>query len=339
MLSKFKKVLFLGALSWCFLSKAGFCQELNIVTSAFPQYDFVRAIVKDKAKVSMLLKIGADAHSFEPTPKDLIAIENSSLFVYNGGENEEWLLDFLKGLSHKPHMLAFCEMVKTRPEEHLEGVDEEHHHGHHHGHQTEASLEHNLDAEHEHEQHADADHEHEHGFDEHVWTSPRNDIIILEKLCAEIVALDRDNKDFYEKNTRDYIARFKKIDEEYQKIVKEGFTHTIVFGDRFPLLYFAKDYSLEYFAAFSGCSNETEVSARTMSFLIEKSREKKVPVIFKIELSSPSIADTIADEVGAQVMTFNTGHNLTLEQFKRGTTMADLFEMNYIPLKTALGHK
>ena len=102
-------------------------------------------------------------------------------------------------------------------------------------------------------------------------------------------------------------------------------------------MYFAKDYGLEYYAAFSGCSNETEVSARTMSYLIDKAKEKKVPVIFKIELSSPSLAKTIAEEVGAEVMTFNSGHNLSVEQFEKGINMADLFEMNYMPLKKALG--
>ena len=329
MLKEFIRVLFLGTLFVLFLNKACRAQKLNIVTSAYPQYDFVRAIVKDRAKVSMLLKIGTEAHSFEPSPKDLIAIENASLFVCNGGENEEWLADFVDSLSVKPQTMTFTDLVQIRPEEPPAGVRELHEHHH------DLMSTHEYEKEHMHKH--DHEHEHDYAFDEHVWTSPRNDIVILEKLCEKIVSLDRDNQEFYERNAREYIERFHKIDDEYQRIVSLAPLKTIIFGDRFPLLYFAKDYGLEYYAAFSGCSNETEVSAHTMSYLIEKAKEKKVPVIFKIELSSPSLAKTIADEVGAEVMTFNSGHNLSVEQFEKGITMADLFEMNYRPLKMALG--
>ncbi|MBQ9219749.1 metal ABC transporter substrate-binding protein [Succinivibrio sp.] len=285
-------------------------KELNIIATNFPQYDFVKNITKDKANVTMLLKIGAEAHSYEPTPKDLIAIEKSDLFVYNGGENDEWIENFLKDNLSKLNSFAFTKEVSLRAEEEVEGM------------QPEAEKEHE-DGE-------------EQGFDEHVWTSPKNDEVILNKLCEAIVKLDPENKDYYEKNASDYINRFKELDQKYSEVISTSKNKTLVFGDRFPLLYFAKDYGLNYYAAFKGCSNETEVSASTIKFLIDKAEQLKAPVIFKIELSSDNIASTIAESVNAKVMTFNSGHNITVEEFKAGRTMADLFSDNIPALKEAL---
>lgn len=285
-------------------------KELNIIATNFPQYDFVKNITKDKANVTMLLKIGAEAHSYEPTPKDLIAIEKSDLFVYNGGENDEWIENFLKDNLSKLNSFAFTKEVSLRAEEEVEGM------------QPEAE-----------EEHEDGE---EQGFDEHVWTSPKNDEVILNKLCEAIVKLDPENKDYYEKNASDYINRFKELDQKYSEVISTSKNKTLVFGDRFPLLYFAKDYGLNYYAAFKGCSNETEVSASTIKFLIDKAEQLKSPVIFKIELSSDNIASTIAESVNAKVMTFNSGHNITVEEFKAGRTMADLFSDNIPALKEAL---
>ncbi|MDY6416277.1 MAG: metal ABC transporter substrate-binding protein [Succinivibrio dextrinosolvens] len=285
-------------------------KELNIIATNFPQYDFVKNITKDKANVTMLLKIGAEAHSYEPTPKDLIAIEKSDLFVYNGGENDEWIENFLKDNLSKLNSFAFTKEVSLRAEEEVEGM------------QPEAE-----------EEHEDGE---EQGFDEHVWTSPKNDEVILNKLCEAIVKLDPENKDYYEKNASDYINRFKELDQKYSEVISTSKNKTLVFGDRFPLLYFAKDYGLNYYAAFKGCSNETEVSASTIKFLIDKAEQLKAPVIFKIELSSDNIASTIAESVNAKVMTFNSGHNITVEEFKAGRTMADLFSDNIPALKEAL---
>ncbi len=287
-------------------------KELNIIATNFPQYDFVKNITKDKANVTMLLKIGAEAHSYEPTPKDLIAIEKSDLFVFNGGENDEWIENFLKDNLDKLNTFAFTKEVSLRDEEEVEGMQPE------------------AEEEHEHE---DGE---EHEFDEHVWTSPKNDVVILNKLCQAIVKLDPENKDFYEKNAAEYIGRFNELDKKYSEIISSSKNKTLIFGDRFPLLYFVKDYGLNYYAAFKGCSNETEVSASTIKFLIDKAEQLKAPVIFKIELSSDNIASTIAETVNAKVMTFNTGHNITVEEFKAKRTMADLFNDNLPALKAAL---
>ncbi len=294
------------------LPNCAFAKDLNIIATNFPQYDFVKNITKDKAKVSMLLKIGAEAHSYEPTPKDLIAIQNSDLFVFNGGENDEWIEDFLKENLNKLHTFEFTKVVALRDEEEIEGMQKEEEHHHHDG------------------------DEEEHEFDEHVWTSPKNDVIILNKLCQAIVELDPENKAFYEKNASDYINKFNELDKNYQDIINNSKNKTLIFGDRFPLLYFVKDYGLNYYAAFKGCSNETEVSASTIKFLIDKANQNKTPVVFKIELSSDQIASTIAESVNAKVRTFNTGHNLTVDEFKNNKTMVDSFNENLPVLKEAL---
>ncbi len=290
-------------------------KDLSIIATNFPQYDLVRHIVGDKAKVQMLLKLGAEAHSFEPTPKDLIAIQSSDLFVYNGGENDEWIEPLLESSDKKLNTFAFTKAVSLREEEEKDGMEKEH--------------------DHDDEDEADDEHE-EIEYDEHVWTSPLNDIRILKELSSKVIALDPENKAYYEANTNAYIKEFEEIDSNYKAIINKAKHKTLIFGDRFPLLYFVKDYGLDYFAAFKGCSNETEVSAATVKFLIDKAKTNKAPVIFKIELTNDAIAKTIAEAVDAKVLTFNTGHNLSVEQFEKGTSLTDLFKLNYAVLKEAL---
>ena len=304
MLSKLLRVFaLLGSLM---LSDCALAKELNIVTTNFPQYDFVNHIVKNKAKVIMLLKPGAQAHSFEPTPKDIISIQNSDLFVYNGGENDEWIEKLIKNSNNQIQHFSFVSSVNLREEE--DGDEHDHHH--------------------------DSDEEVE--YDEHVWTSPKNDIIILNKLCKKIISLDPDNAQFYMANTAEYIKEFVVLDKKFTKISELSKNKLLIFADRFPLLYFVKDYNLDYYAAFKGCSSENEVSAATLKFLIDKTIQNNIKVIFKIELSSDQIANTVARQTNAKVYTFNTGHNVTVEQLKNDVSVASLFESNIDYLIEAL---
>lgn len=297
------------------LSNYTFAKELNIVTTSFPQYDFVNHIVKNKAKVTMLLKPGAQAHSFEPTPKDIIRIKSSDLFVFNGGENDEWIEKIIDNSNIQIQHFSFVSSVKLREEETKEGMqveNEENEDSHHH----------------------DSDEKTE--FDEHVWTSPRNDILLLNKLCRKIVSLDPENAQFYMANTADYIKEFVELDKKFTEISKNAKNKLLIVADRFPLLYFVKDYNLDYYAAFKGCSSENEVSAATMKFLIDKTKQNNIKVIFKIELSSELIANTVAAQTGAKVYTFNTGHNVTVDQLKNNVSLASLFRENIESLKEAL---
>ncbi len=317
-------IAFLGLSS--LISSTASAEPLSIIATNFPQYDLVKHIVKDKAQVKMLLKTGAEAHSFEPSPQDLIDISKASLFVYNGGENDEWVDNFLEGTDVKPETFAFTEQVVLREEESIQGMQEDEHH--HHGDEAEEHHDH---------AHSHADHDHEEvEFDEHVWTSPKNNIVLIDKLLAKISSLDPENQEFYKKNAQTYSQEFSDLDKEFTKLIENAPVKTVIFGDRFPLLYFVKDYGLGYFAAFKGCSNETEVSASTLKFLIDKAKDTKAKVIFKIELSSSDIADTVAEAAGARVLTFQTGHNLTVEEFKAGKSLADLYNEDLKVLKEAL---
>lgn len=314
MLSKLLRVFAL--LGSVMLSDCALAKELNIVTTNFPQYDFVNHIVKNKAKVIMLLKPGAQAHSFEPTPKDIISIQNSDLFVYNGGENDEWIEKLIKNSNNQIQHFSFVSSVNLREEETKEGMQSEEEDGD------------------EHDHHHDSDEEVE--YDEHVWTSPKNDIIILNKLCKKIISLDPDNAQFYMANTAEYIKEFVVLDKKFTKISELSKNKLLIFADRFPLLYFVKDYNLDYYAAFKGCSSENEVSAATLKFLIDKTIQNNIKVIFKIELSSDQIANTVARQTNAKVYTFNTGHNVTVEQLKNDVSVASLFESNIDYLIEAL---
>ena len=290
--------------------------KLTIVTTNFPSYDFVRAVVKDNKDVElkMLLKPGAESHDFEPTPQDIIDIKNSDLFIYTGGESDEWISDILDDIdTDKTKVIKMMDLVDVKEEEIVEGMEDEEHE--------------------EEEEHHD---EEEVEYDEHVWTSPVNAIKIVNALRDEVVSIDNDNKKVYEDSVKEYTDKLEKIDNEFKDIVKNAKRKEIIFGDRFPLRYFVDEYNLKYYAAFPGCSAQTEASAKTISYLVDKVKEDKIPVVFHIELSNGKIAEAISKETGAKVLEFNTAHNISQKDFDAGVTYVDIMEENTKVLKEAL---
>lgn len=277
-----------------------------IMTTNFPCYDFVRAIVGEDSsfEVKMLLSPGQEIHDFEPSPKDLGQVFDSSLFVYVGGESESWVSKVFNSTDfNQVNALRLLDLVDTLDEEVKEGMEEE---------------------------------EEEREVDEHVWTSPKRAITIIQKLKDKIISLDEENAEIYEENTAKYLAKIKDIDLEFQDIVSHSRNKKMVFGDRFPFLYFARDYGIDYYAAFPGCSSSTEVSAKTLKFLIQKVSEEHIPVVFHIEFSTHKIAETIAAETQAKVLEFHSGHTISLEEFKSNITYVDLMKRNVEALKEAL---
>ena len=326
--------------------------KLKIVTTNFAEYDFARQITGDKADVKMLLKPGAESHSYEPSPQDIKTIQDSDLFVYVGGDSDEWVGDILESMDKKPNTFKLMDAVDLMEEEVKEGMVHEHHHDdeheHEHEHEEHADKheheheEHADKHEHEHEEHADK-HEHEHEehadepeMDEHVWTSPVNAIKIVEKMSAEIIKLDPNNADTYKKNTEEYIKKLQKLDGEFREVVNNGKRKEIVVGDRFPFLYFVKEYGIEYYAAFPGCSTDTDTNPATIAFLTEKVKEDNIPVVFHIELSNEQMSKAIAEATGAKSELLNAVHNISDEDFKKGVTYIDLMEHNVEVLKEAL---
>lgn len=298
-------------------------ETLRIVTTIFPQYDFVRQIAGENASLQMLLKPGEETHSYEPTPQDIIAIQKADLFIYVGGENDSWVEDILESPEMKQvNTLRLVDCVETLEEEHVEGMQEE-------------RGEHDHEEEDEHSSHESE--EHDHTMDEHVWTSPKNAACIVNEITEQLCSLDESRAAEYEENAKKYTEQLLKLDEQFRQVVDQADSHTLLFGDRFPFRYFADEYDLQYYAAFPGCASDTEPSAATMAFLINKVREEQIPVILKMELSNENIAYAIAEATGAEVKVFYSCHNLTAEEYEAGETYLSLMQKNVETLKEALG--
>ena len=292
--------------------------RLNVVSTVFAEYDFLRNIAGDAIHLTMLLTPGADLHTFEPTPKDMASVQNADLFVTIGGESDAWAEKIIRSVdSDSLHTIRLMDMVDIVEEETVEGMQGE----------EEPSEAHDSHAE---------ENEEKKEFDEHVWTSPKNAIQIVNGLKDTLCDLDSTNKETYQKNAASYIKKLQKLDEKFEEITKNAKRHTIIVGDRFPFRYFADAYNLEYYAAFPGCSTETGASAETIAFLIDKVKEEQIPVVFHVELSSEMISNTICDETGAKKKQLNAVHNISRTDFTAGKGYLELMEENLPVLKEAL---
>lgn len=309
-------------------------KKMKIVTTIFPPYDFAKKIGGDKADVSLLLKPGAESHTYEPTPQDIKKIQESDIFIYTGGENDDWVKKILASMGDKkPKVLKLVDMVKTVEEEHVEGMQEE---DHDHDKDKHKKGDHDKD-EHKGDSHKKDKHEEsEHEIDEHVWTSPKNADKIAKTIYEEMAKVDKDNKDKFEKNYKELKGQLDDLDKEIREVVKNGKRKTILFGDRFPFRYLAKEYGLKYYAAFSGCSKDAEASAQTVKFLINKVKKEKLPVVFTIEMSNGKVAKSIVEATGAKQLMLHSLHNLTEDELKAKKTYVDLMKDNIKNLKQAL---
>ena len=294
-------------------------EGLNIVCTVFPAYDFAREIAGEKANVVLLVPPGSEAHSFEPTPQDIIRIENCDLLLCNGGESEAWLEEILEGRENDILTLTMMDCVETLEEENKEGMQATEH----------SHEEHN---EHEHEEHG-----HEEEYDEHVWTSPVNAELIVSALCERLCEIDPENSSFYRANWKYYVAELQELDTAFRKTVENGKFDTLIFADRFPVRYFVEEYGLDYYAAFPGCADDTEPSARTVAFLIDKVREEGIPAVMFIEFSNEKMADVICEDTGCEKLLFHSCHSVSAEQLKNGVSYLELMWANVESLKEALG--
>ena len=378
---KFTIVFLALVAALAFASSALAADPIKVVTTNFPGYDFVRAVGGNLVQIKMLLPPGAESHSFEPTPKDMIEIQGADLFVATGGENEEWVERILESFGKSaPKTVRMIEMVDAVPEKIVEGMEHDHDHDHDrhddhdhdthddhdhdthddhdhdrhddhdhdthddhdhdrhddHDHDTHDDHDHDTHDDHDHDTHDDHDHDHEIELDEHVWTSPRNAMIIVNKLGKTLSELDPANADVYAANAGAYAAKLADLDKEYKDLVAGAVRKTIIVGDRFPLRYLADAYGLNYFAAFTGCSTDTEASAGTIAFLIDEVKEHQIPIVFYIEFSNQKIANAIAEATGAKTREIHSAHNVSKQDFESGVTYYDLMKKNLIVLKEAL---
>ena len=296
--------------------------KLSIVTTIFPEYDWVREILGDKAdnaEITMLLDNGVDLHSYQPTADDIVKISDCDLFIYVGGESDEWVEDALRNAANgNMKVINLLEVLgdSVKTEEIVEGMQEE-----------------------EHEYEDAEEHEHEEEADEHVWLSLKNAKMLVRVISKALQELDPNNKDIYAANADAYVKKLSALDAEYQAAVDAASNKTILFGDRFPFRYLVDDYGLRYYAAFVGCSAETEAGFETISFLAKRVDEWKLPCVLTIEGAQHKIAETVVRNTTAKnqrVLTMDSMQSTTSKDVKNGTTYLSVMEKNLSVLKEAL---
>ena len=307
--------------------------KMQIVTTIFPEYDWVENILGDRAdaaEVTMLLDNGVDLHSYQPTAEDIMKISTCDMFIYVGGESDEWAEDVLESAVNKDMVVinlmdALGDSVKA--EEIVEGMEAEHDHEHEEGEED--------DPDHEHEEGEECEEE----MDEHVWLSLKNAEVLCGVIADGLGQIDSENADIYTANAEAYTAELAELDAQYADAVAGAEVKTLLFGDRFPFRYMVDDYGLDYYAAFVGCSAETEASFETIVFLAGKTDELGLSSIMTIEGSDQRIAETIRDNTASkdqQILTMDSLQSTTLKDAANGTSYLSVMKSNLEVLKEAL---
>ncbi len=269
----------------------------SIIATNFIGYDLARAITGDSNSVKLLIKPGGDMHGFEPTPQDIIDISKSDLFIYNGGESEAWV-DRLLADNNIPRekTLRLMDFIDLKTEELVEGME------------------------------SDESENDSSEYDEHIWTSPKNTEKLLAVIHQKLSENNPENSEKYQSNTDQYAAEIIKLDQSFRDLTTNN--KILIFADRFPFRYFVDEYGLEYFAAFPGCSEQTEASSSTVAFLVDKVKSENLKTIFKTEFTSDKLARTISEATGAEIKELNAAHNISVSDFESGITYVDIMKNN-----------
>lgn len=287
--------------------------QVKVVATIFPLYDWVREVAGDDVDVNLdlLLDNGVDLHSYQPTAKDIMDISDCDIFVYVGGESDKWVADTLKQADNKDMIvLDLMDILgdAAKEEELKEGMQED-------------------------------EHEEEPEYDEHVWLSLKNTKLFVGKIAEALSKADSQHADAFKTNAESYTQKLDSLDKQYTEAVDNASVKTLLFGDRFPFRYMTDDYKLDYYAAFVGCSAETEASFETITFLSNKVDELGLKTIMQIESSDGSIAKTIRDNTKTkdqEILTLDSIQNVTAERIKAGETYLSIMESNLDVLKKAL---
>lgn len=285
--------------------------KITVITTLFPQYDFVKQIAREKVDVTLLLPPGTESHTYDPTPKDVLQINSADLFLYTGKYMEPWAEKIIAGVnSQKVLVKDLSEGINL-----LQSHNETSHHSHDHNHV------------HEH---------HQHEYDPHFWLDPTLAAEMVDNIAEALCSKDSLNKDFYLKNAEEYKAKLCSLDSEIKDVVEKANRKDIVFAGRFAHLYFIKRYGLKYMAAFDTCSSEAEPSVKKVTEIIDFIKKNEIPVVYYEELSEPKIANSICEATGAKSLKFGTLHNVSKEQLEQGVTYLELMNENLQNLKQGL---
>lgn len=282
--------------------------KLKIISTVFPPYDLAKQIAGDNAEISILLPPGSEIHNYEPSAKDMIAIRNCDIFLYIGGENEQWAEKLIN--SNDTKNVTAVKLIDYVPV--LSEDEDEHDHDHDH------------------------EHEHEHETDEHIWTSPKNAQLMLSAVYDAICKVDPSDKQTYTKNKDAYAKQLSDLDNAYRSAVDNAKNKTIVLADKFPFRYLAHEYGLEFSAAFAACSDESEPGVSTMIKLTKTIKENNIPGVYYLEFSSTKIADTLCDETGATKLMLHSCHNVSKQDIENNVSYVDLMKQNLENLKLTL---
>lgn len=276
-------------------------EKLRVVTTIFPLYDFARAVGGDKIELKLLIAPGTEVHSYDPAPSDIRAICNADLFCYIGGESDEWVNSLLADIN----VTAFKGLDKVTPIEERHIGEDEHGHSHHH-----------------------SEHGGAHEADEHIWTSLENAVLLINSMAEDFCEHDEKNADYYRKNAEAYGNEIAGLKNDIRQLADKTENPFILVADRFPFLYFTEEFGISYEAAFGGCAINSDISLKTMKRLIDSAREHNISAAFYTEMSGKTVANALSEETGAELIELQSGHNVTLEEFKDGITYADIIRQN-----------
>lgn len=304
-------------------------EKISVVATVFPYYDFAKAIGGDYLDITLLLPPGRDSHSFEPTAKDLLMMQSADVFLYNGGEMETWVEDVLEALP-RDHGITFegISTVELLEETHTKSMKTSGH-----THEGEDGHDEYGDSE---EEHDDEDGHHHGEYDEHIWTSLSNAQLLVSVIEEVLCEADPSHEQEFHENAAAYREQIAEVEEEIAEIVENARVKKILFADRFPFLYFAEEFGLDYDAAFSGCAGDTEPSARVIASLIEEIRKEDIQVVFHVEMGSTKTAEMIQEATGVEILELHSCHTVTAQQLKSGVTYVDLMRQNAENLRKGL---
>ena len=333
-------------------------QKLQVVATIFPEYDWVREILGDQADnvdLTLLLGNGTDMHSFQPTMADILKVSTCDVFIYVGGESDSWVADVLKGAGNPDRKaINLMEVLgdQVKEEKVVEGMQDEDGHTHV---EADAADAHDSDADSDKERtesevtenssHDSEGHSHDEGtdddleYDEHVWLSLKNASLFCDTIASTLADADPEHAQLYQQNAAAYEEKLAALDQDYQTTVEKSQSKTLLFADRFPFRYLTDDYSLTYYAAFTGCSAETDASFETITFLAGKLDKLKLPVVLTIENSDQKVAKAVIENTNTKdqkILTLNSMQSVTAQDVEEGTTYLSIMENNLQILKEAL---
>lgn len=297
--------------------------KIQVITTLFPQYDFVKKVGGDKVNTTLLLPPGTESHTYEPTPRDMALINDSNLFVYTGSEMEPWADNLISGIEENINVLDLSASINLI---HAEEFEEKHY------------ME-EEEYEHEEEEHEHEEEEHEHAYDPHFWLNPLYAIKMVESIRDELCKIDPDNSEYYTANAASYIQEIQTLDSEFEQTVASSSNPKIAFGGAFAYAYFVERYNLEFISAYSACGENVEPSTTQLKNVINYINENKIPVVFYKEYTNGNVAQTISESTGTQTLVFNTVHNVSKEEIANGASYISIMKQNLANLKIALGVK